>query len=96
LAHFEEKWGKKYFEDVLLLARNIANPSKEDDAFPLFRHKDWFRGFSWASGVINPAYLNGKNQESSSKTIAAYAAVEVYGQVMVSNFWRPEDRTEQP
>ena len=85
LAHFDEDWGKQYYDQVLLLVRNIANPSKNDRSFPLFRHKDWFRGFSWASGVVNPPYLNGKNQESSSEAIAAYESVAVYGQVMVSH-----------
>lgn len=84
MAHFDEDWAKQYFDKVMLLVRNIANPSKQDKYFPLFRHKDWFRGFSWASGVANPPYLNGKNQESSSEAIAAYESVAVYGQVMVS------------
>jgi endo-1,3(4)-beta-glucanase len=84
VAHFDPSWGRKHFEEVLLLVRSIANPSKEDSGFPLFRHKDWYQGSSWASGVPLPPYLNGKNQESSSEAIAAYEAVALYGQVMVS------------
>jgi hypothetical protein len=64
--------------------RNIANPSEEDASFPLFRHKDWYQGSSWASGVPRPPYLNGKNQESSSEAIAAYEAVALYGRAMTS------------
>jgi endoglucanase Acf2 len=84
VAHFDPKWGRKYWEQVLLLVRDIANPSKEDSAFPLFRHKDWYQGSSWASGVPLPPFLNGKNQESSSEAIAAYEAVALYGGEMVS------------
>jgi endo-1,3(4)-beta-glucanase len=83
VAHFRPEWGKKFYEQVLLLIRSIANPSKEDGAFPLHRHKDWYKGSSWASGVPLPPYLNGKNQESSSEAIAAYEAVALYGQIMV-------------
>jgi Glycosyl hydrolase family 81 C-terminal domain len=73
---------RRFFERVLLLIRNIANPSEEDQYFPTWRHKDWYQGHSWASGIAMP-YLNGKNQESSSESIAAYEAVAVYGGVMV-------------
>lgn len=73
---------RRFFERVLLLIRNIANPSEEDEYFPTWRHKDWYQGHSWASGIAMP-YLNGKNQESSSESIAAYEAVAVYGGVMV-------------
>jgi len=82
VAHFDSEWGQKHFEQVLLLVRNIANPSEADLSFPLFRHKDWYQGSSWASGVPLPPYLNGKNQESSSEAIAAYESVALYGQVM--------------
>ena len=78
------------FENVLMLVRDIANPSEEDTLFPLFRHKDWYQGSSWASGVPYPAYLNGKNQESSSEAIAAYEGVALFGQVM-NKIWEKEE-----
>ena len=40
VAHFDPEWGKSYFERVLLLIRNIANPSADDRYFPVMRHKD--------------------------------------------------------
>ena len=82
VAHFDRTWGREHFEQVLLLVRNIANPSKDDPAFPRFRHKDWYQGHSWASGVIEPETY-GRNQESSSEAIAAYEAVTLYGTEMV-------------
>ena len=70
----------------MLLVRDIANPSRDDDSFPTFRHKDWYQGNSWASGVVIPPLLNGRNQESSSEAIAAYEGVGLFGEVMVSLF----------
>eukprot|EP00934_Nitzschia_sp_Nitz4_P007844 Nitzschia sp. Nitz4//scaffold27_size158506//61224//64947//NITZ4_002597-RA/size158506-processed-gene-0.15-mRNA-1//1//CDS//3329545479//7834//frame0 len=92
VSHFDPAWGKKHFEDVLLLVRNIANPSKQDKAFPLHRHKDWYQGSSWASGVPLPPYLNGKNQESSSEAIASYESVALFGQVMKGVFESAHDK----
>ena len=77
------------FENVLLLVRDIANPSDDDHFFPMFRHKDWYQGSSWASGIPYPAFLNGKNQESSSEAIAAYEGVALFGQVM-NAIWEEE------
>lgn len=83
VAHFDPKWGRDHFDQVLLLVRDIANPSIQDTSFPLFRNKDWFQGSSWASGIaVSP--LNGRNQESSSEAIAGYESVALYGMEMVS------------
>lgn len=82
MAHFDTHWGRQHFERVLLLVRDIANPSLADPSFPLFRHKDWYQGSSWASGTTIPPYLNGKNQESSSEAIAAYEGIALFGQSM--------------
>jgi endo-1,3(4)-beta-glucanase len=68
------------------LIRDIANPSSDDTFFPTFRHKDWYQGSSWASGVTQPTFANGMNQESSSEAIAAYEAVALFGQEMVRCF----------
>ena len=72
-----------------LQVRDIANPSPDDPFFPTFRHKDWFLGFSWASGVVtiegNP-YPNGRNEESSSESIFGYEAVALYGEVAATLF----------
>jgi len=89
VAYFDRVWGMDNFENVLLLVRDIANPSEEDTHFPLFRHKDWYQGSSWASGISYPAFLNGKNQESTSEAIAAYEGVALFGQVM-NEIWQQE------
>lgn len=77
-----------YFEKILLLIRDIANPSLNDKYFPVFRQKDWYLGNSWASGIAlfgGRPYLNGRNQESSSEAIAAYEGMAMFGSVMASN-----------
>ena len=54
-----------------------------------WRHKDWYLGFSWASGIVTArglAYPNGRNQESVSESINAYEAIALYGDVMTRVF----------
>lgn len=82
VAYFDPDWGKEHFENVLLMIRDIANPSPDDPYFPIYRQKDWYQGNSWAGGIAM-SYPNGRNQESSSESIAAYEAVSLFGSVMV-------------
>ncbi|RYG65845.1 hypothetical protein EON64_11075, partial [archaeon] len=84
-SKFDNNWARTFHQQVLLLIRDIANPSDEDPFFPTWRHKDWYLGFSWASGIVmhlNKPFPNGRNQESVSEAIAAYEAVAMYGDVM--------------
>ena len=86
VSNYDLAWGRKHFQEVLLLIRDIANPSVHDKNFPAFRHKDWFLGSSWASGIATlggAPYINGRNQESSSEAIHAYEAIALYGSVMM-------------
>lgn len=88
-SKLDNQWGREYHQHVLTLIRDIANPSNGDNFFPKWRHKDWYLGFSWASGIVTIAgapYPNGRNQESSSEAIHAYEAVAVYGDVMQAIF----------
>jgi len=94
VAHFDGDWGKKHYENVLLLIRDIANPSELDTSFPTFRHKDWFIGSSWASGIVIPCLLNGRNQESSSEAIAAYESIGLYGDVM-ARVWADDRKVDK-
>lgn len=85
VSNYDYAWARKHFEEVLLLIRDIANPSTHDKFFPQFRHKDWFLGSSWASGIATiggQPYPNGRNQESSSEAIHAYEGISLYGSVM--------------
>lgn len=92
VAYFDEEWGKEQFENVLLLIRDIANPSSDDHFFPLYRMKDWYLGNSWAGGIASSPI--GRNQESSSEAIAAYEAVSLYGSVMTDIFSRHSNQSK--
>jgi endo-1,3(4)-beta-glucanase len=97
VCKFNHVWCKKYHEHTMLLIRDIANPSKDDPFFPTFRHKDWYLGFSWASGIVTIGgipYPNGRNQESSSEAIAAYEAVALYGDVTAQVFETPSSDSQ--
>lgn len=41
VSKFDHAWARKFHQHVLLLVRDIANPSDYDPHFPVFRHKDW-------------------------------------------------------
>lgn len=59
-------------DQIRVLAADFAESSQADASFSFARHKDWYLGSSWASGVCLPANPNGRNQESSSEAVAAY------------------------
>jgi endo-1,3(4)-beta-glucanase len=82
---FDHSWLRAHWEQLLLYVRDIANPSRHDPYFPAARHKDWYLGSSWASGVvtINP---NGRNEESSAEAIAAYEGVALLGEAGMMAF----------
>eukprot|EP00536_Pseudo-nitzschia_multiseries_P001938 jgi/Psemu1/251120/estExt_Genewise1Plus.C_260031 len=86
LAHFDSSWAIDHYEYVALFVRDYANPSEEDEFFPLFRNKDWYRGHSWASGLTEPMFGNIMNQESSSEAVMAYEAVALFGKTMATIF----------
>ena len=44
------------------------------------RHKDWFNGHSWASGLFE--FRENRNQESTSEAFNAYYAIALLGKVM--------------
>jgi endo-1,3(4)-beta-glucanase len=65
LARFDGQFfesNKPAFDSLL---RDICNPDSTDVDFPVARHKDFFDGHSWASGLFTQS--NGKGQESSSE-----------------------------
>jgi endo-1,3(4)-beta-glucanase len=46
IAHFDPTWAVEYGDRVLLMLRDVMNPSDDDAYFPVFRHKDWYSGAS--------------------------------------------------
>lgn len=41
VAKHRPEWAREYYERVLLYIRDIANPSLDDEFFPMYRQKDW-------------------------------------------------------
>jgi endo-1,3(4)-beta-glucanase len=41
VSKFDPAWGRRFHQHVLMLVRDIANPSDSDGFFPTWRHKDW-------------------------------------------------------
>jgi endo-1,3(4)-beta-glucanase len=83
VARFNASWVKDYNEKVLVLVRDIANPSPSDPYFAPFRYFDWFVGHSWASGLVaNPL---GRNQESTSEAVNAWYGIYLYGEATKNN-----------
>ncbi|GMH35794.1 hypothetical protein BSKO_03662 [Bryopsis sp. KO-2023] len=76
---------------ALDLVRNFANPNRNDPYYTFARHKDFYVGHSWASGII-PNFGVRANQESTSEAINAYYAVQLIGQALgdinLENFGR--------
>lgn len=56
--------------------RDFCNADPTDLEYPFIRHKDFFDGHSWASGLFQQA--NGKGQESSSEAVNAYYGIYLY------------------
>jgi len=76
----DASWGTQNKEAILWLARDIGNPSPQDTFFPIARHKDWFAGNSWATGVIPNAPK--VQQESSSEAINCYYGLYLVGKYL--------------
>ena len=88
LARFDPAFVKRHKEALRALVADIANDDDTSPSFPLARHKDFFDGHSWASGLFEQN--NGKSQESSSEAINAYYGAHLYGRatgdVKLENF----------
>ncbi|WP_437732048.1 glycosyl hydrolase [Sorangium sp. So ce1335] len=80
LAKGDETWRDSYADKVLWLVRDIANPSSKDPHFTPFRHMDWFRGHSWASGLF--PFADGRNQESTSEAVNAWYSIKLLGEAL--------------
>ena len=80
LAKGDPEFATRYQPGLLALVRDIANPSGSDPHFPRFRHMDFFRSHSWASGLLNNAY--GRDQESTSEAVNAWYGMQLLGLVL--------------
>mmetsp|Transcript_22238 Transcript_22238/g.32478 ORF Transcript_22238/g.32478 Transcript_22238/m.32478 type:complete len:916 (-) Transcript_22238:215-2962(-) len=81
---------QQYGDRIDALVSDISNDNPTSSSFPVARHKSWYNGHSWASGLFPQG--NGKSQESSSEAVNAYYAVYLWSLVRenekLSNFSR--------
>jgi endoglucanase Acf2 len=75
----KDKWGGM----VDLLVADIATAERGRADFPFLRNFDAYEGHSWASGVggVGEYGAYGNNQESSSESINAWAALILWGEI---------------
>ena len=55
IGHVDQEWAMANKDYVNLLVRDVANPSKDDKFFPMWRSFDWYHGHSWAHGLYAAA-----------------------------------------
>ncbi|PRP89321.1 glycoside hydrolase family 81 protein [Planoprotostelium fungivorum] len=73
------KWTPNKPIDPSCSQDDIGNPSPQDPFFTVARHKDWYAGLSWASGVpYNGAF---RNEESTSEAVNGYYGLYTFGLV---------------
>lgn len=77
ISRFDTAFNEANRNQLDTIVRDVCNPDATDPDFPFARHKDFFDGHSWASGLFPQA--NGKGQESSSEAANAYYACYLYG-----------------
>jgi len=84
LAKYDPVWLAQYKEAVNLLARDIANPTSEQDSYyTQYRYFDWFEGHGFANGLGPQG--SGRNQESTSEAINAWYGLTLWGTVTGNN-----------
>ncbi len=77
LAHRDPAFHTAHGAEVLMLARDVLNPSAADASFPRFRNFDFFVSHSWAAGLF--VFGDGRNQESTAEAVNAWYGAYLYG-----------------
>lgn len=84
VGYVDSAFGGTWVEDnkdwVNSLIREVANPSKDDTLFPVYRMFDWFSGHSWARGLF--VAVDGKDEESSSEDYNFAYGMKLWGKVI--------------
>ena len=80
IGYLDPSWLVENQDYVNTLVRDVANPSAEDQFFPVFRSFDWYNGHSWAKGLYESA--DGKDEESSSEDAMFAYAIKMWGKTI--------------
>ncbi|KAM9912251.1 hypothetical protein OXX59_007612 [Metschnikowia pulcherrima] len=73
-------WAEDNKEFINMLVRDVANPSEDDEFFPVSRSFDWFHGHSWTQGLS--AVQDGKELASASEDVHFSYAMKMWGKVI--------------
>jgi endo-1,3(4)-beta-glucanase len=76
IGKYDPAWLQTNIKYLQGLARDIGNPSTADPYYPVTRHRDWFQGHSWASGVAGGA--GPRDEESSTEGINGYYGLYLF------------------
>jgi endo-1,3(4)-beta-glucanase len=85
MGHVNSTFVTEYGDHVDALMYDIAHNRNHDSQtldgvfFPLARHKSWYDGHSFATGLF--PFGNGKSQESSSEAVNAYYGAYLWSKV---------------
>ena len=77
IARYDAAWAKRWSPFVEMLAKDAANPTREDLRFPFLRYMDAYAGHGWANGPAQ--YHDGNNEESSSEDMNFSTGLILWG-----------------
>ncbi|KAI9839424.1 MAG: hypothetical protein M1837_002073 [Sclerophora amabilis] len=80
IGYLDPSWLDANKEWVNMLVRDVANPSGDDEFFPVFRSFDWYHGHSWAKGLFESG--DSKDEESSSEDAMFAYAMKMWGKTV--------------
>jgi endoglucanase Acf2 len=77
IARYDAAWAKRWTPFVEMLAKDAANPQRDDTRFPFLRYMDAYAGHGWANGPAQ--YHDGNNEESSSEDMNFSTGLILWG-----------------
>jgi endoglucanase Acf2 len=79
IARYDAAWAKRWTPFIEMLAKDAANPMRDDTRFPFLRYMDAYAGHGWANGPAQ--YHDGNNEESSSEDMNFSTGLILWGAV---------------
>lgn len=80
VGYLDPTWLAQNKDWVNALVRDVANPSGNDNYFPISRSFDWYHGHSWAKGLFESG--DSKDQESTSEDAMFAYGMKMWGKVV--------------
>jgi endoglucanase Acf2 len=88
IARYDATWAKRWGPFVEMIARDAADPNREDGQFPFLRNMDPYAGHGWANGPAQ--YHDGNNEESSSEDMNFSTGLILWGAITGNKELRDE------